>query len=110
MSWRFETIPGLPADIALWQVWARTRGEAYVWGSRITPGGDAFLFRWDGASWIQILDFPGNQPAWVFGVGASDVFISLRDNSLNRSRVFRSIDNGQNFVEQVLPAEAINND
>ena len=112
-SWRFVTIPGLPVDFVLGKVWARTSTEAYVWGSRIIPGTgtvpEAFLFRWNGYDWFQVLDFPGQQPGSVFGVGSSEVFISLRDPVLNHSRVFRSIDNGQNFIEQTLPPEAVNN-
>src|SRR5207245_4412304 len=37
-SFRFVTIPGLPAEVSLGHVWARTENEAYVWGSRIVPG------------------------------------------------------------------------
>src|SRR5438876_8673631 len=85
-------------------VWARTQNEAYVWGSRIVPGTsdlpESFLFRWNGSDWVQILGFSGHRPGGVFGVGASDVFISVRDPVQNRSRILRSIDGGQSFTDQ----------
>src|SRR5206468_3879962 len=113
-SFRFVTIPDLPAEVSLGRVWARTRNEAYVWGSRIVPGTfdvpESFLFRWNGSEWVQILGFSGHRPGWVFGVGASDVFISLRDSVLNRSRILRSTDGGKSFSDQVLPVEAITNE
>src|SRR5438094_1390776 len=113
-SFRFVTIPDLPAEVSLGHVWARTQNEAYVWGSRIVPGTvdlpESFLFRWNGSEWVQILGFSGHRPGWVFGVGASDVFISLRDAVLNRSRVLRSTDGGQSFTDQALPVEAITNE
>src|SRR5207249_12202117 len=113
-SFRFVIIPDLPADVSLGHVWARTQNEAYVWGSRIAPGTldlpESFLFRWNGSDWVQILGFAGHRPGWVFGVGASDVFISLRDVVLNRSRILRSTDGGKSFTEQALPVEAISNE
>jgi len=113
-SFRFVTIPDLPAEVSLGHVWARTQNEAYVWGSRIVPGTvdvpESSLFRWNGSDWVQILGFFGHRPGWVFGVGASDVFISLRDTVLNRSRILRSTDAGQSFTDQVLPVEAITNE
>ena len=113
-SFRFVNIPDLPAEVSLGRVWARTENEAYVWGSRIAPGTfdlpESFLFRWNGSEWVQILGFSGHRLGGVFGVGASEVFISLRDMVQNRSRVLRSTDGGQSFVDQALPAEAITNE
>ncbi len=113
-SFQFVTIPDLPPEVSLGHIWARTQNEAYVWGSRIVPGTfdlpESFLFRWNGSDWVQIFGFSGHRPGWVFGVGASDVFISLRDSVLNRSRILRSTDGGQSFTDQVLPVEAITNE
>src|SRR5204862_8078412 len=113
-SFLFVNIADLPAEVTLGRVWERTTNEASVWGSGIAPGTfdlpESLLFRWNGSDWVQILGFSGHRPGWVFGVGASEVLISLRDTMLNRSRILRSTDGGQSFTDQTLPVEAITNE
>src|SRR5205807_8366167 len=105
--WQNVNIEGLPGDAQLGSVWARSPTEAYVWANLYSTW-QSFLYRWNGASWQQVLALTNHQGGRIFGTGPSDVFVSAAydptsTGNSSYGKIFRSADNGTNWTDQILP-------
>jgi Ig-like domain-containing protein len=118
LTWEFAGTPALGAGVALADVWARSPGEAYALGekqrSRSVDIPDAHLYAWDGSSWTLRNTFPGHHAGKVFGTGTNQLWVTLSRCTLGPQagcgsdqggKIYRSVDQGSNWVEQVLPPE-----
>ncbi len=121
-TWQAVAIPNLPSNCALRGVWARTPNEVYVTADRPTPGAtnyvpEAFVFKYDGSTWTQVLYLPGHEVArGVFGTGSSEVFVMAQGCGIPWSRpgvcvdprgeIWRSTNGGVSWEQQMLPSMA----
>lgn len=120
-SWQFSGTPGLATGITLGEVWARRTNEAYVlgWKRRSVKSDipDTFLYRWNGSNWTSQTTFPGHYAGRILGTSSNELWLTLSRCALGPQagcggdrggKIYRSLDGGTNWIEQVLPLEATN--
>lgn len=108
-NWASDSIPNLPSGTLWSSVYTRSCNDVFVLTTRVTPGTadirESFLFHYDGTTWNQVLHLPGLDMGRVYGVGQSEVFVTANQTwgTDQGGRIFRSVDNGLTWVQQVLP-------
>ena len=105
-GWQVLTIPNLPANALLGDVWVAPNGDAYVWANYPTvtrgvwpsfddlpegerlPGGEgsslprsSTLYRYDGMRWSVMLTKPGETAVALYGSNTSDLWASTNTPS-----------------------------
>jgi hypothetical protein len=125
-GWQFLTIPGLPANGVLGDVWASPNGDVYVWakypqasagmvspadeppdGEKLPnpPGGgptlwSSALYRFDGMRWTTVLSTPGQVANALLGGANGEVFATTI-GQMGEAHVYHF--NGVSWTQEVLP-------